>query len=112
MASTLHGITLTVAENSDQFELLELSNVGTETVDISSWQLSSRLNTQNQPCIIPGGASVPPGTVFQIASGEMQLTGPGHLCADTPIWGDSGDIIVLTASDGQFIEVPASLAPP
>jgi hypothetical protein len=112
ITSTLHGITLTVMENSGQFELLELHNVATETVDISSWQLSSRLNTQNQPCVIPGGASVQPGSVFHVASGEMQLTGPGHLCADTPIWGDSGDVIVLTASDGQSVEVPASLAPP
>jgi hypothetical protein len=112
VTSTLHGITLTVMENSDQFELLELYNVTTETVDISSWQLSGTLNPSTAPCVIPPGSSVPPGSVFQIASGETPLTGPGHTCADTPIWADTGETIVLTASDGQSIEVQASLAPP
>lgn len=104
-AANIDGVVLRVIENSGSNEVLELRNMGRQTVDISGWQLSGSIG--DQVCTIPAGVSLRAGQGYQVVSGRSEVTGAGFKCTGAFLWNNRGETIYLRGQNRQ-IEVDSA----
>jgi endonuclease YncB( thermonuclease family) len=94
-------IVLFIIENYRTFEILGIRNEGDTPLDISGWRLDG--SRGDDYCIIPDGAVLQPGEIYQVATGDSMLTANGFKCGSKPIWNNQEEIIYLRAPNGSIV---------